>query len=87
MLGENHPDTTNTLYNLGCMSVLRGNRAAALDWLGQAVAHGYSHWEVMAKDSDLKPLRGSPGFDALVARARENSGRESPATGGSRSLP
>ncbi|HYS04345.1 MAG TPA: serine/threonine-protein kinase [Candidatus Dormibacteraeota bacterium] len=82
VLGENHPDTTNTLYNLGCMSVLRGNRTSALDWLGQAVAHGYSHWEVMAKDSDLKPLRGTPAFDALVARARENSRKESPSTAG-----
>jgi eukaryotic-like serine/threonine-protein kinase len=75
-LGENHPDTTNTLYNLGCMSVLRGDRAAALDWLMQAVAHGYSHWDVMAKDADLKPLRGLPAFEAIVARSKANSDKE-----------
>jgi eukaryotic-like serine/threonine-protein kinase len=79
ILGEDHPDTTNTLYNLACMSVLRGDRAAALDWLGQAVAHGYSHWDVMAKDSDLKPLRDSPAFEALVARSKKNADREAAA--------
>ena len=76
VMGEDHPDTTNTLYNLGCLSVLRGDRAAALDWLGRAVAHGYSHWDVMAKDSDLKPLRGSPAFESLVARSKANADKE-----------
>jgi serine/threonine protein kinase len=73
VLGENHPDVTNTLYNLGCLASLRGDRKGALDWLDQAVTHGYSHWDVMAKDSDLKRLHG-PAFDAIVARARKNAG-------------
>lgn len=74
VLGENHPDVSNTLYNLGCLASLRGDRKGALDWLGQAVTHGYSHWDVMAKDSDLKRLHGDPAFDAIVARARKNAG-------------
>ncbi len=85
VMGENHPHTANTLYNLGCMSALRGRRAAALDWLGQAVAHGYSHWDVMAKDSDLKALHGDPAFAAIMAHARANEGRSSP--GAARTAP
>jgi len=74
VLGENHPDVANTLYNLGCLASLRGDRKGALDWLDQAVTHGYSHWDVMAKDSDLKRLHGDPAFDAIVARAKKNAG-------------
>jgi serine/threonine protein kinase/Tfp pilus assembly protein PilF len=74
VLGEDHPDTANTLYSLGCLSALRGSRVEALDWLGQAVAHGYAHADTMAGDSDLRRLRGDPAFESLVARARKNSG-------------
>ena len=75
LLGEDHPDTTNTLYNLACLDALRGNRKGALDWLGQAVAHGYSHADQIEKDSDLKSLRSDPAFAGLIARARKNSGK------------
>jgi hypothetical protein len=75
VLGENHPNTAMTLYNLGCTEALRGNRAGALDWLGQAVAHGWSEGDRMAQDSDLKSLRGDPAFEALAARAGAKPGR------------
>jgi len=71
--GPEDPDTIGTLYNLGCTAALRGDRAAALDWLGQAVAHGYPRPESLERDSDLKSLRGSPAFAAIVARARKNA--------------
>ena len=72
-LGEDHPLTTSTRYNLGCLVARRGDRSGALDWLGQAVAHGYSRADSMATDPDLKGLRGDPAFEALVARARKNA--------------
>jgi Flp pilus assembly protein TadD len=75
LLGEDHPDTVNTLYNLACNSALRGDRRGALDWLGQAVAHGLSNPDMIARDADLKVLRGDPAFEALVNRARKNSTR------------
>ena len=74
VLGENHPDVANTLYNLACLTSLRGDRRGALDWLDQAVAHGYSNWKLMARDSDLKRLQGDPAFEAIVARAKKNAG-------------
>jgi len=74
VLGEDHPETAGTLYSLGSLNALRGSRVEALDWLGQAVAHGYAHADTMAGDSDLRHLRGDPAFESLVARARKNSG-------------
>jgi serine/threonine protein kinase/Tfp pilus assembly protein PilF len=75
ILGEDHPDTISTLYSLGCVAALRGDRRAALDWLGQAVAHGYSTADQMAQDTHLKRLRGDPAFEAIVARARKKPGK------------
>jgi serine/threonine protein kinase/Flp pilus assembly protein TadD len=76
VLGEGHAETAGTLYNLGCLSARRGNLAGALDWIGQAVAHGYSHGDDMARDPDLKPLHADPAFDAIVAKARRNAGKK-----------
>jgi tetratricopeptide (TPR) repeat protein len=74
-VGPDHPDTTKVYYNLACLAALQGDRAKALRRLDEAVAHGYSHWDVMLRDSDLKVLRGDPAFDALVARAKKNPPR------------
>jgi eukaryotic-like serine/threonine-protein kinase len=79
LLGEKHPDTVNTLYNLGCNAALSGDRRAALDWLRQAVEGGWEYADQMATDSDLEILKGDPAFHALVARARANAGKASPA--------
>jgi non-specific serine/threonine protein kinase/serine/threonine-protein kinase len=64
-----------SMYNLGCLAALRGDRKLALDWLGQAVGHGWRGADGMAEDSDLKSLRGDPRFEALVARTREDAAR------------
>jgi non-specific serine/threonine protein kinase/serine/threonine-protein kinase len=74
-VGPDHPDTTKVYYNLACLAALQGNRAQALRRLDEAVSHGYSHWDVMMRDSDLAVLRGDPAFDALVERAKKNPPR------------
>jgi eukaryotic-like serine/threonine-protein kinase len=75
LFGDKHPDTVSTLYNLGCTAALRGDRTAALGWLDEAVTNGWQYADQLAKDDDLKSLRGSPAFEALVARARKNAGK------------
>jgi pentatricopeptide repeat protein len=75
VLGQDHPDTLASMYNLACVAARRGNREHALDCLTQAVGHGYKDADWMAKDDDLKSLRGDPAFEALVARARENAAK------------
>jgi tetratricopeptide (TPR) repeat protein len=72
VLGDDHPDTASTLYDLACLETLRGDRAKAMDWLGQSVDAGYANADHMGKGSDLESLHG-PEFNALVERARQNA--------------
>jgi hypothetical protein len=71
VLGDNHPHTVGTLYDLACVEAQRGDRAKAMDWLGQSVEAGYAEADHMAEDAAFEPLHG-PEFDALVERARQN---------------
>ena len=75
VLGDDHPDTASPIYGLGCVAALRRERGKALDWLRQAVEHGFRDADEMAKDPNLRSLQGDPAFEALVARARKNAGR------------
>ena len=75
VLNQDHPDTVNTMYNLSCAAARRGDREQALDWLTQAVDHGWKGADRMAKADDLKSLLGNPAFEALVARARANAAK------------
>jgi len=67
--GEDHPDTAEPMVSLARLAALRGERAKSIDWLRQAVAHGYRLEDGLANDPDLKSLHGDPAFDALVARS------------------
>jgi len=71
-LGDDHYLTVDDTYSVGVVAAIRGDRAAALDWLRRAIEHGYTDRRSdvpMARDDDLKSLRGDPVFDALAARA------------------
>ena len=57
-------------YNFACGAAIAGHRDEALQYLGEAIAHGYNTPEEMATDSDLKSLHGDPRFEALVAKSR-----------------
>jgi tetratricopeptide (TPR) repeat protein len=76
ILGENHAETVATLYNLACVTARSGDRARTLDWLSQAVTHGYSHADDLTKDPDLKIVQADPAFAAIVDRARRNAERQ-----------
>jgi hypothetical protein len=76
VLGERHPDTVHTLYNLACLKSARGDRANALLYLRQADDRGFRDADFMAKDPDLETLHGDPAFEALVTAARENAKRQ-----------
>ena len=76
ILAPDHPDTVDDMYALACVTALRGDRKTALDWLGQAIDHGYKEHEdsnPLDEATDLDGLRGDPVFDALVARARRGA--------------
>jgi hypothetical protein len=52
-------------YNLACLHCARKDTDAALAALAAAVAAGFDDVNVLAKDSDLEPLRGLPRFQEL----------------------
>jgi len=73
VLGPEHPDTAESVYNLAIVKEREGKRADALQLLGEAIDHGLSSRDAlgMEKDPELKSLNGDPGFDALVAHAKQ----------------
>jgi eukaryotic-like serine/threonine-protein kinase len=58
-------------YNFACGAAIAGRQDAALEYLGQAIDHGFAAPGEIASDDDLKSLHGDPRFDALVAKARQ----------------
>ena len=54
-------------YDAACAFALAGQRQAALDALGKAVANGYKQKQHIEEDPDLESLRQEPGFKKLVA--------------------
>jgi hypothetical protein len=72
VLGEKHPDTLGSMYNMVCIKAVLGQRTEALDWLRQLVDAGWAGADWMAQDTDLESLQG-PEFDTLLQRTRENA--------------
>jgi C-terminal processing protease CtpA/Prc len=54
-------------YNAACASALAGRKDAALAWLEQAAAAGYTDVDAIRADTDLATLRGDQRFETLLA--------------------
>ncbi len=61
------PKCPTAFYNLACSLSLSGDKKGALGALTLAVSLGYSDFQWMRKDSDLKPLHGTPEFQSLMS--------------------
>jgi serine/threonine protein kinase/Tfp pilus assembly protein PilF len=61
----------NAWYYFGTMAASVGRRDQALEYLGNAIDHGFRNADQMQSDDDLKSLKGDPRFEALVAKARQ----------------
>lgn len=57
------------MYNLACFHAMVGNKDEALTWLGKAVDGGFYSPKQIAKDTDLKIVRGDPRYEAALAKA------------------
>ncbi|HEU4566238.1 MAG TPA: tetratricopeptide repeat protein [Gemmatimonadaceae bacterium] len=55
-------------YEIGKVHLALGDREAALEWLGRAVAERSHSRAFLTLDPQLAPLRGDPRFRALMAR-------------------
>src|SRR6185437_7968044 len=73
VLGENHPEIGNVLYNLATAKALQASQSQALDYLRQAVQRGYDNLDEMASDETLKSLRDLPEYKTLFAEVQRRS--------------
>jgi serine/threonine protein kinase/tetratricopeptide (TPR) repeat protein len=73
VLGAENPDVARSVYNLACIKARQGRRDEAFAFLSQSIDHNLPAGTMMgiAKDEDLKSLRGDPRFDAIVLKAKE----------------
>jgi hypothetical protein len=76
------------LYNLACAQARKGDLEEAFQALEDAMKHGFTAADEMARDPDLQALRAQDAvrFQALLQRARANGARR-PARGGGRGAP
>ena len=59
------PGSVMTLYHLGAISALKGDKEKAFEWLGQAKATKKADFTGVAEDADLATLRSDPRFASL----------------------
>ena len=59
-------------FYLGATLAWLGRHEEAVQWLTTAADQGYPSYPRFSTDPNLAPLRGHPGFAALVARLRAN---------------
>ena len=64
-------------YNLGCSLALLERRKEAVKALGNAVSLGYTDYEWMVRDNDLRSLREDRGFKSLLKRMAIHSAAQS----------
>jgi tetratricopeptide (TPR) repeat protein len=70
-LARLEPGNPLVFYNLACSYSLSGEIDHAANALEKALQLGYRDFDWLAKDPDLKPLRGHAAFDDLKAKIRQ----------------
>jgi hypothetical protein len=65
-----NPKDPICMYNSACAEALLGNETEAFVFLVKAVSLGYSDWEHLEKDDDLKSLRKMEAFQNLVYKMK-----------------
>jgi tetratricopeptide (TPR) repeat protein len=70
-LARLEPGNPLVFYNLACSYSLSGVLEQAANALEKALQLGYRDFEWLARDPDLKPLRGHAAFDDLKAKIRQ----------------
>jgi non-specific serine/threonine protein kinase/serine/threonine-protein kinase len=73
--GPDHVKTAEAGYDLGTALVTNGKRDEAIAVLGEAVRHGLRREKLaeLQTDARWKPLRGEPGFTAILDEAKRRA--------------
>ena len=53
-------------YNIACIFGRMHQPEASIEWLGDAVRHGYENWDLIQSDPDLDSIRNHPGYQRLI---------------------
>lgn len=70
-LARLEPRNPLVFYNLACSYSLSGEMDQAANALEKALQLGYRDFDWLARDPDLKPLRGHAAYDDLKAKIRQ----------------
>jgi tetratricopeptide (TPR) repeat protein len=63
---ELEPESYVVYYNLACMYARQNKAGQSIDWLREAVKRGFTDWDHLKDDDDLKNIRGTVYFKELV---------------------
>jgi tetratricopeptide (TPR) repeat protein len=55
-------DPADEMYNIACAYALLNKRELAIDWIAQALDHGFTEQETLEKDDEIDGLRKDPRF-------------------------
>ncbi|MBN2104842.1 tetratricopeptide repeat protein [bacterium] len=70
---EIHPEHVVANYNLGCIYALQGDQSAALKSIESAFRNGYSDYDAVMTDEDLKSLHANPEFKTMIEEYKKSS--------------
>ncbi len=65
------PDAWQPLYNWACLAAVSGRRDEALGLLAKSVELGLFSRRLVAEDTDLESLHGTPGFESVLKQLED----------------
>jgi serine/threonine-protein kinase len=68
-------DTHHAQFSIGCAYALLGHHDKAMEWISKAATEGYPSYPRFSTEPDLAALKGTPSFEALIARLQKDHER------------
>ena len=65
------PDNPIIYYNISCLYALQNLKEPAIEWLEQAVDHGYDNWAKLKTDPDMNNIKDEPGYRRLLEKGEK----------------
>jgi tetratricopeptide (TPR) repeat protein len=60
------PEDAGAYYNIACIYARQNRTEESLDWLEKAIDRGYKDWDVIKTDQNLKNIRATSRYEALI---------------------
>ncbi|MGB9498840.1 MAG: tetratricopeptide repeat protein [Dissulfuribacterales bacterium] len=62
------PNNAAAYYNIACIYALQNQKNQTINWLQQALDHGYDNWDKLRTDPDLDNIKDEPYFRNLLEK-------------------